>query len=110
MHLRCIKCCEPHRTNDCPIKEKIADPICINCIKTGHMANRNQCEEFPKIKLKKSEATINRNTIKRTEVNKTFKPVTPDLPSSAALLGGQNENKKPGTSAPHRRNPSNQRK
>ncbi|GFW63659.1 hypothetical protein TNCV_4329471 [Trichonephila clavipes] len=99
MHTRCLKCDEPHRTNDCPIKEKIANPICINCDKTGHMANWSLCEEFPKIKQKKGEATINRNTVKRTEVNKTFKPVTPDLPFSVALLGGQNENKKPGTSA-----------
>ncbi|GFX78247.1 hypothetical protein TNCV_5135941 [Trichonephila clavipes] len=69
------------------------------------MANWSQCEEFPKIKLKKGEAAINRITVKRTEVNKAFKPVTPDLPFSAALLGGQNENKKPGTSGPTEETP-----
>ncbi|GFS71873.1 hypothetical protein TNCV_3715431 [Trichonephila clavipes] len=98
MHTRCLKCGEPHRTNDCPIKEKIANPICINCNKTGHMVNWSQCEEFSKIKQKKGEAAINRNTVKRTEVNKTFKPVTSDLAFSAALMGAQKENKKRGTS------------
>ncbi|GFX05655.1 hypothetical protein TNCV_3435591 [Trichonephila clavipes] len=105
MYTRCLKCGEPHRTNDCPIKEKIANPICINCNETGRMANWSQCEEFPKIKQKKGEATINLNTVKRTEVNKTFKPITPDLPFSTALLGCQNENKKPGTSAPTEETP-----
>ncbi|GFU95737.1 putative RNA-directed DNA polymerase from transposon BS [Trichonephila clavipes] len=89
LHTRCLKCGEPHRTNDCPIKEKIANPICINCNKPGwsvaksprvaeqcdvniksinqasnkpgHMANWSQCEEFPKIKKKQSESTLNRN-------------------------------------------------
>ncbi|GFY21541.1 hypothetical protein TNCV_1166891 [Trichonephila clavipes] len=46
MHTRCLKCGESHRTNDCPIKEKIQNRI--NCNKTGHMANWSQCEEFPK--------------------------------------------------------------
>ncbi|GFV38652.1 hypothetical protein TNCV_4412061 [Trichonephila clavipes] len=105
MHTRCLKCGEPHRTNDCPIKEKITNPICINCNKTGHMANWSQCEEFPKIKEKKGEATINRNTVKRTEVNKTFNPVTPDLPFAAVLMGTQNEIKKPGTSAATKKTP-----
>ncbi|GFV51374.1 nucleic-acid-binding protein from transposon X-element [Trichonephila clavipes] len=44
MHTRCLKCGEPHRTNDCPMKEKIANPICINCNKPGHMANWSQCD------------------------------------------------------------------
>ncbi|GFU42026.1 hypothetical protein TNCV_4677101 [Trichonephila clavipes] len=53
MHTRCLKCGESHRTNDCPIKEKIQNPVCINCNKTGHMANWSQCEEFPKKKPEK---------------------------------------------------------
>ncbi|GFV37461.1 hypothetical protein TNCV_1157241 [Trichonephila clavipes] len=70
MRTRCLKYGESHRTSDCPIKEKITDPICTNCNKTGHMANWSQCEGFPKIKQKK-----------------------------AALLGTPNKNKNPGTSA-----------
>ncbi|GFW01483.1 nucleic-acid-binding protein from transposon X-element [Trichonephila clavipes] len=42
MRTRCLKCGESHRTNDCPIKDKIQNPVCINCNKTGHMANWSQ--------------------------------------------------------------------
>ncbi|GFW29803.1 nucleic-acid-binding protein from transposon X-element [Trichonephila clavipes] len=63
MHTRCLKCGESHRTNDCPIKEKIQNPVCINCNKTGHMANWSQCEEFQK----------NPKKVKRPEI------VTPPL-------------------------------
>ncbi|GFS80259.1 putative RNA-directed DNA polymerase from transposon X-element [Trichonephila clavipes] len=28
---RCLKCGEPHKTGDCPIKENIDNPTCINC-------------------------------------------------------------------------------
>ncbi|GFX42357.1 hypothetical protein TNCV_110771 [Trichonephila clavipes] len=105
MHTRCLKFGEPHRKNDCPIKEKIANSICINCTKPGYMVNWSQCEEFPKIKQKKGESTLNRNTVKRAEANKTFKPVTTDLPFAAALKGTQNENKKTRDFGPHRRNP-----
>ncbi|GFW07697.1 hypothetical protein TNCV_3918301 [Trichonephila clavipes] len=69
------------------------------------MANWSHCEEFPKIKQKKGESTLNRNTVKRTEANKTLKPVTTDLPFTAALKDAQNENKKPGTSAPTEETP-----
>ncbi|GFU73146.1 uncharacterized protein TNCV_294321 [Trichonephila clavipes] len=79
MHTRCLKCGESHRTNDCPIKEKIQNPVCINCNKTGHMANWSQCEEFPKKNPEKGETTRNRNT--STESNKTSKKVTPTLSS-----------------------------
>ncbi|GFW39961.1 uncharacterized protein TNCV_5116441 [Trichonephila clavipes] len=97
---RCLKCGESHRTNDCPIKEKIVNPICITCNKPGHMANWSQREKFPKIKKKQDESVLNRNTVKKTEANKTFKPVTSDLPFEATLKGVQNDNKKSRTSAP----------
>ncbi|GFT84746.1 hypothetical protein TNCV_2767501 [Trichonephila clavipes] len=98
MRIRCLKCGESHQTSDCPIKEKITDPICINCNKTGHMANWSQCEEFPKRKQKKGEMIPNRNIIKETEIKKPFKPVTPNLSFTATLLGAPNKNKNPGTS------------
>ncbi|GFU61740.1 hypothetical protein TNCV_4612181 [Trichonephila clavipes] len=72
------------------------------------MANWSQREEFSKIKQKKGESTLNHNTVNRTEANKTFKPVTTDLPFAAALMGAQNENKKPGTSVPTEETPTPQ--
>ncbi|GFT58205.1 hypothetical protein TNCV_761971 [Trichonephila clavipes] len=96
MRTRCLKCGESHRTSDCPIKEKIENPVCINCNKTGHMENWSQCEEFPKRKLRKGETVRNRNTI--TENSKPSKPVTPNLSFAAALSGTSNKNI-PGTSA-----------
>ncbi|GFS70483.1 hypothetical protein TNCV_1578861 [Trichonephila clavipes] len=97
MHTRCLKCGESRRTSDCPIKENIANPICINCNKTGHMANWSQCEEFPKRKQRKGETVRNRNTI--TETSKPSKPVTPILSFAAALSGASNKNSIRGTSA-----------
>ncbi|GFW74521.1 nucleic-acid-binding protein from transposon X-element [Trichonephila clavipes] len=97
MHTRCLKCGESHQTSYCPIKEKITDPICINCNKKGHIANWSQCEEFPKRKPKKGETIPNRNTIK--EIKKPFKPVTPNLSFATTLSGAPNKNKNPGTSA-----------
>ncbi|GFY10374.1 nucleic-acid-binding protein from transposon X-element [Trichonephila clavipes] len=104
MHTRCLKCGESHRTNECPIKEKIENPVCINCNKTGHMANWSQCEEFPKRKLRKGETIRNRNT--STETNKTSKKVTPNLSFAAALSGASNKNNTPGTSAATEETPS----
>ncbi|GFU10339.1 transposable element Tcb1 transposase [Trichonephila clavipes] len=104
MRTRCLKCGESHRTNECPIKEKIENPVCINCNKTGHMANWSQCEEFPKRKLRKGETIRNRNT--STETNKTLKKVTPNLSFAAALSGASNKNNTPGTSATTEETPS----
>ncbi|GFR26990.1 nucleic-acid-binding protein from transposon X-element [Trichonephila clavata] len=39
---RCLKCAQEHRTSDCPIKERIENPECINCKTKGHMANSKQ--------------------------------------------------------------------
>ncbi|GFU11591.1 hypothetical protein TNCV_4492241 [Trichonephila clavipes] len=69
MRTRCLKCGDSHRTSDCPIKEKITNPICINCNKTGRMANWSQCEEFPKRKPKK----VKRFTIVTLSKNQKLK-------------------------------------
>ncbi|GFY58321.1 uncharacterized protein TNIN_340331 [Trichonephila inaurata madagascariensis] len=37
MRTRCLKCGEPHKTIDCPIKDKIENPKCINYNKLGHI-------------------------------------------------------------------------
>ncbi|GFX79197.1 putative RNA-directed DNA polymerase from transposon BS [Trichonephila clavipes] len=91
MRTRCLKCGESHRTSGCPIRVKIANPVCINCNKTGHMTNWSQCEEFPKRKPKKGETVRNRSTI--TETNKPSKPVTPNLSFTAALSGAPNKSR-----------------
>ncbi|GFS64171.1 nucleic-acid-binding protein from transposon X-element [Trichonephila clavipes] len=58
---RCLKCGEPHKRGDCPIKSKIENPTCINCQQKGHLANSHRCPKFPKPKPKKGEASQNRN-------------------------------------------------
>ncbi|GFW66349.1 nucleic-acid-binding protein from transposon X-element [Trichonephila clavipes] len=108
MCTRCLKCGESHRTNECPIKEKIENPVCINCNKTGHMAIWSQCEEYPKRKLKKGETIRNRNT--STITSKPSKPVTPNLSFAAALSGASNKNSTPGTSATPEETPSTDEK
>ncbi|GFV83720.1 nucleic-acid-binding protein from transposon X-element [Trichonephila clavipes] len=45
---RCLKCGENHITRDCPIKQKLETPYCINCNIYGHMANYKGCPSFPK--------------------------------------------------------------
>ncbi|GFU22823.1 nucleic-acid-binding protein from transposon X-element [Trichonephila clavipes] len=45
---RCLKCGENHLTRDCPIKQKLETPYCINCNIYGHMANYRGCPSFPK--------------------------------------------------------------
>ncbi|GFX35261.1 nucleic-acid-binding protein from transposon X-element [Trichonephila clavipes] len=87
---RCLKCGEPHKTGDCPIKEKIENPVCINCKETGHLANSHRCVKFPKIKPKKGEASQNRNNPK---VQNTFESSTAkvqnNLTFASALKGKQ---------------------
>ncbi|GFV18527.1 uncharacterized protein TNCV_2871601 [Trichonephila clavipes] len=104
MRTRCLKCGESHRTNECPIKDKIQNPVCINCNKTGHMANWSQSEEFPKRKPRKGETIRNRNT--STESNKTSKKVTPNLSFAAALSGASKQKSTPGTPAATEETPS----
>ncbi|GFY08293.1 PRE_C2HC domain-containing protein [Trichonephila clavipes] len=103
MHTRCLKCGESHRTNECPIKDKIQNPVCINCNKTGHMANWSQCEEFPKKNTEKGETMRNRNT--PTESIKPQK-VTPTLSFAAALSGAAKQKSTPGTQADTEETPS----
>ncbi|GFV62662.1 probable RNA-directed DNA polymerase from transposon X-element [Trichonephila clavipes] len=43
MKTRCLKCGENHRTGECSIKEKIENPLCINCNTNGHMASSTEC-------------------------------------------------------------------
>ncbi|GFV24088.1 nucleic-acid-binding protein from transposon X-element [Trichonephila clavipes] len=64
---RCLKCGEPHKTGDCPIKTKIENPTCINCQQKGHLANSHRCPKFPKPKPKKGEASQNRNSKKEKQ-------------------------------------------
>ncbi|GFW68456.1 nucleic-acid-binding protein from transposon X-element [Trichonephila clavipes] len=45
---RCLKCGKDHRTGDCPIKEKLEKPRCINCNQEGHVASLRSCTAFPK--------------------------------------------------------------
>ncbi|GFV89597.1 hypothetical protein TNCV_3032061 [Trichonephila clavipes] len=52
---RCLKCSKEHRTGECPIKERLDTPHCINCDADGHTANWRSCPAFPKIKAKKEQ-------------------------------------------------------
>ncbi|GFW13546.1 hypothetical protein TNCV_1210121 [Trichonephila clavipes] len=61
MKPRCLKCSKEHRTGECPIKERLATPHCINCDKDGHPANWRNCPAFPKIKNKKGAPAENCN-------------------------------------------------
>ncbi|GFU83857.1 probable RNA-directed DNA polymerase from transposon X-element [Trichonephila clavipes] len=47
-----------HRTGECPIKERLDTPHCINCDADGHTANWRSCPAFPKIKAKKQQPKI----------------------------------------------------
>ncbi|GFV93642.1 nucleic-acid-binding protein from transposon X-element [Trichonephila clavipes] len=69
---RCLKCGEPHKTGDCPIKTKIENPTCINCQQKGHLANSHRCPKFPKPKPKKGEASQNRNSKKENNNHNIF--------------------------------------
>ncbi|GFW12197.1 nucleic-acid-binding protein from transposon X-element [Trichonephila clavipes] len=77
MKPRCLKCSKEHRTGECPIKERLATPHCINCDKDGHPANWRNCPAFPKIKNKKGAPAENRN--KATPKTFTSKLATPAI-------------------------------
>ncbi|GFY67745.1 hypothetical protein TNIN_68751 [Trichonephila inaurata madagascariensis] len=68
MKTLCLKCGEPHYTGDFPIKDKIEDPICINCHQHGHFASNSRCPKFPKLKYNKGETIKNKN---KNEIAKT---------------------------------------
>ncbi|GFV60942.1 uncharacterized protein TNCV_925561 [Trichonephila clavipes] len=80
MKTRCLKCGENHRTGRCEIKEKIADPLCINCNAKGHMASSSQCPLFPKPRKGKGKSPA--SNLKR---NSNTTPVTPGLLYSQVL-------------------------
>ncbi|GFV73552.1 hypothetical protein TNCV_126921 [Trichonephila clavipes] len=58
MKTRCLQCGENHRTGACEIKEKIENPLCINCNTRGHMASSTTCPQFPKPKKGKAKSPI----------------------------------------------------
>ncbi|GFR31713.1 uncharacterized protein TNCT_648451 [Trichonephila clavata] len=74
---RCLKCAQEHRTSDCPIKERIENPECINCKTKGHMTNSKQCPKYPKTNPKKGDP------IKITPPRTNLTPLTkPKIPQS----------------------------
>ncbi|GFT40192.1 uncharacterized protein TNCV_1526971 [Trichonephila clavipes] len=88
---RCLKCSKEHRTGECPIKERLETPHCINCDADGHTANWRSCPAFPKIKTKKGEATENRNkftpktfTAKKANANLSYANATSNSLQMAA--------------------------
>ncbi|GFW38921.1 uncharacterized protein TNCV_1818621 [Trichonephila clavipes] len=83
---RCLKCGEPHRTGDCPIKDLIENPVCINCNKTGHLANSHRCEKFPKIQPKKGAPSLNRNK-SQNPFNSDQSKIKNDISFANALKG-----------------------
>ncbi|GFW84128.1 uncharacterized protein TNCV_4877911 [Trichonephila clavipes] len=58
MKTRCLKCGENHRTGACKIKEKIENPLCINCNAKGHMASFTECPLFPKPRKGKGKSPV----------------------------------------------------
>ncbi|GFX16691.1 putative RNA-directed DNA polymerase from transposon X-element [Trichonephila clavipes] len=83
---RCLKCGEPHRTGDCPIRNLIENPVCINCKETGHLANSHRCAKFPKIQPKKGAPSLNRNKSQNSFNSDQFK-VKNDISFANALKG-----------------------
>ncbi|GFW02619.1 hypothetical protein TNCV_2456331 [Trichonephila clavipes] len=77
---------QAHKTNDCPTKEKIPNPTCINCKGVGHMANWHECPTFTKVKAKKGDASQNRNS--QTQLL-TSKPVNSNFTFANALKPSQ---------------------
>ncbi|GFS97986.1 nucleic-acid-binding protein from transposon X-element [Trichonephila clavipes] len=84
---RCLKCGDPHKTGECPIKDLIENPVCINCNKTGHLANSHRCEKYPKIQPKKG-APLNRNK-PQNSFNSDQSKVKNDISFANALKGNQ---------------------
>ncbi|GFT46854.1 nucleic-acid-binding protein from transposon X-element [Trichonephila clavipes] len=58
MKTRRLKCGENHRTGACQIKEKIENPLCINCNAKGHMASSTECPLFPKPRKGKGKSQV----------------------------------------------------
>ncbi|GFX09278.1 probable RNA-directed DNA polymerase from transposon X-element [Trichonephila clavipes] len=81
---RCLKCGENHLTRDCPIKQKLETPYCINCNIYGHMANYRGCPSFPK--PPKGAAKNNRNSY--TNIYNSL--VRPNISYAQATTGAIN--------------------
>ncbi|GFU32424.1 nucleic-acid-binding protein from transposon X-element [Trichonephila clavipes] len=112
---RCLKCGEPHKTGDCPIKDLIENPVCINCNKTAHLANSHRCEKFPKIQPKKGAPSLNRNKSQNSFTSDQSK-VKNDISFPNALKGNHQmapQTEKPvsaeTTPAPKKKNKRNQK-
>ncbi|GFT08607.1 nucleic-acid-binding protein from transposon X-element [Trichonephila clavipes] len=82
MKTRCLKCGENHRTGECSIKEKIENPLCINCNANGHMASSTECPLFPK--PRKGAGKTAAENRKRNETNK-ISQVIPGLSFAQVL-------------------------
>ncbi|GFX74840.1 hypothetical protein TNCV_636671 [Trichonephila clavipes] len=90
---RCLKCSKEHRTGECPMKERLDTPHCINCNADGHTANWRSCPAFPKIKTKKGTATENHNkntpktfTTKMANANLSYANATSNRQQMAAPI------------------------
>ncbi|GFU75267.1 nucleic-acid-binding protein from transposon X-element [Trichonephila clavipes] len=86
---RCLKCGENHLTRDCPIKQKLETPYCINCNIYGHMANYRGCPSFPK--PPKGAAKNNRNSY--TNIYNSL--VRPNISYAQATTGAINSKNTP---------------
>ncbi|GFU73888.1 nucleic-acid-binding protein from transposon X-element [Trichonephila clavipes] len=86
---RCLKCGENHLTRDCPIKQKLETPYCINCNIYGHMANYRGCPSFPK--PPKGAAKNNRNSY--TNIYNSL--VRPNISYAQATTGTVNSKNTP---------------
>ncbi|GFU36915.1 hypothetical protein TNCV_2670911 [Trichonephila clavipes] len=80
MKTRCLKRGENHRTGTWEIKDKIENPLCINCNAKGHMASSTECALFPRPRKGKGKPLT--ENLKR---NFESTPVTPDISYSQAL-------------------------
>ncbi|GFY52839.1 hypothetical protein TNIN_412731 [Trichonephila inaurata madagascariensis] len=72
MKTRCLKCGEYHRTGTCEIKEKIENPLCINCNAKGHMASSSECPLFTKPRKGKGQSPV--ENLKRNFESSQIKP------------------------------------
>ncbi|GFT87216.1 nucleic-acid-binding protein from transposon X-element [Trichonephila clavipes] len=86
---RCLKCGDNHITRDCPIKQKLETPYCINCNIYGHMANYKGCPSFPK--PPKGAAKNNRNSY--TNIYNSF--VRPNISYAQTTTGTVNSKNTP---------------
>ncbi|GFW98385.1 uncharacterized protein TNCV_1092631 [Trichonephila clavipes] len=80
MKKRCQKCSESHRNGTCQIKEKIDNPLCINCNAKGHMASSTECPFFPKPRKGKGKSPV-----QNLKLNFNNSPVIPGVSYSQAL-------------------------